>query len=467
MEPPQGKEGRAIISGRTNITAILKITSSAMLAAVTSLCLVIPVAAVDLSIRALPTTTVHAIPSAGSAQAFPLPLSPPSPGEPCGGESDITCLSLGEGGVFEKDVNARSTDRMAEVDIIEGTRALTVEGVPPTWIMVEPTETPSSPPSNHVSVTSTYNFEPQDTTFDNPIVVTLRYFDKDVPDGVREDRLVLVAWSSFMREWVKLDSVVDTINNLISAEPTRLTPLAVIAATAPASFRLSRLTIVPEEVGLEELAVVSVLVENTGDLTDVLHVEFRKNGIIFDSKDVTLEGHRGITVSSEVASDKLGKCTVSINELATNFTVNEPVAAPLPAAQANIQFSGMQITPETAEVGQAITVGIVAINHGDIEGSRSVSLLIDGRFADGELITVAPGVRQVITFVITEHVAGVYSAVVEGWGATFTVDDVVETQGFNWGILGWTVGGFVAVAAVLVYFFWWRRREFITETSIS
>lgn len=216
----------------------------------------------------------------------------------------------------------------------------------------------------------------------------------------------------------------------------------------------------PEEVGLDEAVVVSALVENIGDLTDVLHVEFRKNGELFDRKEVTLDGHSGITVSSEVVSDEPGRYTATINDLAARFTVKEPVVAPSPpAGGADIQFTGLRITPATAEVGQAVTIGIVVTNHGDIEGTQSVSLLINGRFTDSELIKLAPGDRQVVTFVMTEHVAGAYSAVVDGWGATFTVKDVVEPPGVNWGMFGRIIGGAVAVAAGLVYLLWPRRRK--------
>lgn len=424
--------GRDIISGRAIVTAVLRMTSAATLAVVASLYPVTP------------------------ATATPL-----SPGEPCQEGPGITCVSPGEGGIFEESVTAQSADRLAEVVIPEGTRALTTEGAPPTWIKVGRLETPWSPPSNHTSVTNTYNFEPEDTTFDSPVVVTLRYYDKDVPAGVKEERLVIAAWSSFMGEWVKLDSVVDTADNVISAETTRLTAVAIIAATAPASFRLSQLALVPEEVGLDEPVMVSALVENTGDLTDVLHVEFRKNGKLFDSKEVTLDGGRGITVSSEVTSDEPGRYTVSINDLAANFTVKEPEVAPPPAlaGRADIQFTDLRITPATAEVGQAVTIGIVVMNHGDIEGTQSVSLLINGRLTDSELIKLAPGDRQVVTFVMTEHVAGAYSAVVDGWGATFTVKDVVEPPGVNWGMFGRIIGGAVAVAAGLVYLLWPRRRK--------
>lgn len=263
-----------------------------------------------------------------------------------------------------------------------------------------------------------------------------------------------------MGEWFKLESVVDPADNAISAETTRLSPLVVLAATTPALFRLSRLAIVPDEVDIDEAVVVSALVENIGDLTDVLHVEFRKNGELFDRKEVTLDGHSGITVSSEVASGEPGRYTATINDLAANFTVKEPEVAPSPpAGGADIQFTGLRITPATAEVGQAVTVGIVAMNHGDVEGSHSVSLLINGRFTDSELITLAPGDRQVVTFVMTEQAAGDYSVVIDGWGATFTVEDVVAPRGANWGIFGGIIGGVAVLAVVLVYFLWPRRRE--------
>lgn len=489
---------------------LARMASAAVLAAAVSLSLAVPTDAVDVSGRSLPAMTVHDTPLTGSAgedmpeyyavadavalpgesrhshwvvgmrtgpvdeprilrahllasETTPTPASPALE-EPCEEIDGITCLSLGEGGIFEQSVTARSVDRQAKVLIPAGTRALTYEGVPLRWIKVGRLETSSPLPNNHTAVTRTYYFEPAGVIFDNPVVINLRYSDEDVWAGVKEERLFLAVWSPFTSEWVKVKSNVDVIDNAISTEATRLTAVVVLAATAPASFRLSRLTVVPEEVGLGEAVEVSALVENTGDLTDVLHVEFRKDGEVFDSNEVTLDGRSSITVSSEVISDEPGRYTVSINDLAANFTVREKESvvvtpAPLDDKRADIQFISLSITPVAAEVGQAVTIGVVAINNGDSEGTETVSLLINGKLADSELIDLAPGDRQVVSFVVTERAAGTYSVVVGGWGATFAVGDVVESFGVNWVLFGWIVGGVGAFAAVLVYLLWPKRRE--------
>ena len=84
---------------------------------------------------------------------------------------------------------------------------------------------------------------------------------------------------------------------------------------------------------------------------------------------------------------------------------------------------------------------------------------INGKLADSELNKLAPGGRQVISFVVTQRVAGTYSVVVGGWGATCVVGDVVESSGVNWRIFGGIVGGVGVVAGVLVYLLWPKRRE--------
>ena len=344
--------------------------------------------------------------------------------EPCIEENGITCISLDEAGILTEDVTAQSVDRLAEVAIPGGTMALTAEGVPLTWMKIGRLEATPSLAGDHAVVSQIYNLQPEGTTFDNPAVITLLYSDDDVPAGAREDRLVLAAWSSFLGVWVELESILDAAGNSLSAELTYLTAVAVLAGNIPASFQLSQLTIVPEEVEIDEAVVVSALIENTGDLTDVLRVEFRRNGELFDSKEVTLDGHNGITVSSDqIVTDEPGRYTASINDLARNFTVREPVVVPLPPPaeeieEADIQFTDLTIRPAVSEVGQAVTVGIVATNHGEIEGIHSVALLINGIFTDSELIQLAPGERYVVTFVVTERASGSYSVVVERWGNT-------------------------------------------------
>ena len=64
------------------------------------------------------------------------------------------------------------------------------------------------------------------TRFDKPLTLQLGYDDNRI-SGVDEERLRLAYWDDQSRVWIPLNSVVDTVNNTVSAEVDRLTTFGV------------------------------------------------------------------------------------------------------------------------------------------------------------------------------------------------------------------------------------------------
>jgi hypothetical protein len=86
----------------------------------------------------------------------------------------------------------------------------------------------------------------------------------------------------------------------------------------------------------------------------------------------------------------------------------------MPLKPAEFAVSNLVITPTLAEVGQTVTVTEDIRNAGEIEGSYSATLKIDGVQEDTKEVTVGSGISQTVSFTFTKDAAGRYSVEVDG-----------------------------------------------------
>jgi hypothetical protein len=101
-------------------------------------------------------------------------------------------------------------------------------------------------------------------------------------------------------------------------------------APAPAAFTSSGLTIFPTEADIGEDITISVLITNTGDLTGTYELALSIDGVVVDTREVSLAGGASQTVAFTTAQYSAATYTVKIDELSGTFTVG-PVGAPGPA----------------------------------------------------------------------------------------------------------------------------------------
>jgi hypothetical protein len=83
--------------------------------------------------------------------------------------------------------------------------------------------------------------------------------------------------------------------------------------------------------------------------------------------------------------------------------------------------TNISVTPETADVGDEVTITVTLKNDGDGEGICYVPLLINGEPADVDSITLAAGAEGTVTFTTTKNYGGTYEIDVLGETATLTI----------------------------------------------
>jgi len=183
----------------------------------------------------LPTPTpTAAAPTPTPAVTTPTPTPtatvPPIPTE------ETVALPVDDEGVVQEDVEESVFFGMVDISIGDGTIALTEDGEPLQEITVEeicfgfP-----APPAGAYVVGCVYDFLPDGATFDPPITITLHYDPGQVAAlGLAEENLKIALYNAATGEWQVLDSIVDTENNIITAEVSEFTMFAVYSP-APAA----------------------------------------------------------------------------------------------------------------------------------------------------------------------------------------------------------------------------------------
>ncbi len=124
--------------------------------------------------------------------------------------------------------------------------------------------------------------------------------------------------------------------------------------------------------------------------------------------------------------------------------------------EATFDFANLSISPSTVDPRESITISAEVINRGGIEGSHTVTLLIDGEEEATQELTLAPGASDTVSFAVTRDEAGTYEVTVDGQSGSFTVTE----EEFPWWAVWLGAGVFLlAVAAVAAYLLMWRRRR--------
>lgn len=156
---------------------------------------------------------------------------------------------------------------------------------------------------------------------------------------------------------------------------------------ADVSYNYELQNVVAGQIGPNETLTTAVTVTNDGDLRAERTVALVVDGSVVTTKDVTLAGGESTTVSFD--SDlSTGAHNVTINELPSRtVTVQQP---------ANLTVS-YDVSSTQLFTSDPLTVNATVSNVGGVEGTRNVSLTVDGQTVT-ETVTVPSGETRALTF---------------------------------------------------------------------
>ena len=165
------------------------------------------------------------------------------------------------------------------------------------------------------------------------------------------------------------------------------------------------------------------------------------DGLVVESGTVKLKGGEKSPIIYDVTRG-VGSFTVEVDGLIGSFEVKAP-------PEPEFEVSDLVLTPSEIEPGGTVIVSAKIANIGEMEGTYSVELKVDGETVDSESVTLAGEASQYIDFTISSEEEGEHTVEVDGISDTFTVKAVTPPTKFPW---LWIV--LVVIVAVLFYLIW-------------
>lgn len=191
----------------------------------------------------------------------------------------------------------------------------------------------------------------------------------------------------------------------------------VVLATAPgreltpAEFEVSNLDVNPEEVEPGQTVTVTVDVQNVGGRRGTHELKLIVDGLVEESKDVTLDGGEHTTAVFIIQRETKKSYSIEVAGLSKSFEVVAPAA---------FEISNLTISPSMVEPGDEISITALVVNVGGLQGTRALELTINGESRSRE-VSLGPGESTTVAFTVTQESEGTYQVWLEGLSGSFEV----------------------------------------------
>ena len=146
----------------------------------------------------------------------------------------------------------------------------------------------------------------------------------------------------------------------------------------------------------------------------------------------------------------------------THFTLFAIMAKSPPPLPAEFIVSNLAINHAKVKPGDEVTITIDVKNIGGMEGSYTISLLINNVLEETKRVTLAPKALKTVSFAVIKDKPGIYSVDVDSLTRSFEVMEVTapsEVQVVSWAVLGIIIGAILSIVAVIVSVILIRRRR--------
>lgn len=144
-----------------------------------------------------------------------------------------------------------------------------------------------------------------------------------------------------------------------------------------------------------------------------------------------------------------GKAMAGVSHF--NFTPFAVIVELAPSlSPAHFEVGNLDIKPDQVRVGQRVTISVQVANTGGLSGEYTLRLNIDGQLESSELITLAPGQSQEVSFSLTRDSPGSYRVEIGGLRGSFVVE-AMPTPPVEVGCRWWLIVIILAAIAVAAW----------------
>jgi len=235
-----------------------------------------------------------------------------------------------------------------------------------------------------------------------------------VPEGVNEKNMIFTKFQN--GESVELENyTIDPVNNTITILTEHLTIFTIMANTSPARFVIKGLTITPTEIYPGEIVTVRAIISNIGGLTGRFDIMLKIDDEPLQNKNLNLYGGASEEVNFSITPNITGEHRISIENVSGTFSVIVPKR---PAA---FMVSGLQINPNSVNLGENINISAVISNTGELEGSYQADLRINDVTVQTKEVSLYSGQNTMVSFDIVPDKFGIYQVSIGDLLGSFNV----------------------------------------------
>jgi len=283
-----------------------------------------------------------------------------------------------------------------------------------------------------------------------PIYVEMHYSDDELGD-IDESSLGIYYWKD--EAWHRCSNTgVDTERNIVwaymteeeaSGSPILIGGISTIIPPLPPI--LSDLTITPEEIEPGQEVTISLSIENIDDqsFTYIVTMQIGVHRLLID---VELEPYESRIVTHTLTRNTVGDYSVKVDGLTSSFTVKSP-----PFKPAEFKVSDLVVSPSEVLEGESVTVSVKITNIGEMMGTHTLDILIDGDRPEGPPIetVLIGGASATVTLTVIEAL-GVHTVKVDGLLELFTVT-APPGPVLPMGVI---IGIVILIIAIGIYIYW-------------
>ncbi len=188
-----------------------------------------------------------------------------------------------------------------------------------------------------------------------------------------------------------------------------------VAASKPAEFTVTNLTINPLEAGVGEPILISANVTNVGEEEGSYSANLTINNALKENQTILLSGGNSSIVEFTDIENIEGTYFVEIGSLNGTFTITN---VPPPST---LKLSYLIHTPNEAWVNETITISVNVTNIGTEAISYSLPFRVNDVVRGVKAIQLSAGETQTVNCTVTESSEGTYSTNVGGLHGSFTI----------------------------------------------
>ncbi len=134
-----------------------------------------------------------------------------------------------------------------------------------------------------------------------------------------------------------------------------------------------------------------------------------------------------------------------------NLTVSEEYSFATAATEATFATANWDTSLESIEEGTKLSISFSVVNNGDLPGTYTASLTVNGNIADSKEVTLEAGASQQISLATTQSAVGDYTVSINGFAISFEIAEDGGSGVSTSVIIFIFIGLLLLIAAIVFY----------------